>query len=223
MVNPNRFYTYAYLRKDKTPYYIGKGQKNRIYSTNRKTTNPPNDKTRIIFLKQNLTEEEAFKHEIYMIAVLGRKDLGTGILHNRTNGGEGTSGRLFSEEQKRNISNRRRNIKFTEEHRKNISEAIKGKNHPQYKKPLTEEHKKRISEKNKNNKGFKNGKSKLWKITFSDGKTIILCGLANWCKENNYNRSHIVQISKKNRKKHKNVINVENIKLNDVSLVEVAH
>ena len=34
------------------------------------------DKSRIIFLKQNLTEEEAFKHEIYMIAVFGRKDLG---------------------------------------------------------------------------------------------------------------------------------------------------
>jgi hypothetical protein len=44
---------------------------------------PPKDKSRIIFLKQNITEEEAFKHENYMIAVFGRKDLGTGILHNK--------------------------------------------------------------------------------------------------------------------------------------------
>ena len=85
------YYTYAYLREDGTPYYIGKGKCDRIYSKNRKNK-PPKDKSRIIYLKQNLTEEEAFRHEIYMIAVLGRKDLGTGILHNLTDGGDGSSG-----------------------------------------------------------------------------------------------------------------------------------
>ena len=83
MVNPRRFYTYAYLREDRTPYYIGKGQK----------------KSNIIILKKNLTEEEAFKHEIYMIAVFGRKDLRTGILRNLTDGGEGSSGRVVTEEE----------------------------------------------------------------------------------------------------------------------------
>ena len=90
MVNPNRFYTYAYLREDKTPYYIGKGQGNRVYKKNRRVRQPK-DKSKIIFLKQNLIEEQAFKHEIYMIAVFGRKDLGTGILRNKTDGGKGTS------------------------------------------------------------------------------------------------------------------------------------
>jgi hypothetical protein len=101
MVNPNRFYTYAYLREDKTPYYIGKGQGNRAYKKYR-NIKPPKDKSRIIFLKQNLTEEEAFKHEKYMIAVFGRKDLGTGILINKTDGGEGASGFRHSEEFKKN-------------------------------------------------------------------------------------------------------------------------
>ena len=113
-VRVEMYYTYAYLREDGTPYYIGKGSERRIYSTNRKFK-PPKDKSRIIFLKQNLTEQEAFKHEIYMIAVFGRKDLGTGILRNQTDGGDGVSGLIRDEET-----------------RKKISDGISGKNHPMY-------------------------------------------------------------------------------------------
>jgi hypothetical protein len=91
----NNFYTYAYLREDGTPYYIGKGKKDRIHNPLHNSIHLP-PKERRIFLKQNLTEEEAFKHEIYMIDVFGRKDLGTGILRNMTNGGQGVSGRVAS-------------------------------------------------------------------------------------------------------------------------------
>jgi len=121
MVNPNRFYTYAYLREDRTPYYIGKGQGKRIYQTDGKPCNKPRDKSRIIFLKQNLTEEEAFKHEIYMIAVFGRKDLGTGILHNRSDGGRGTSGYKHTEESKKKMSESK--INPPEKTRKKIRES----------------------------------------------------------------------------------------------------
>ena len=124
MVNPNRFYTYAYLREDRTPYYIGKGKGNRIYSTSRRN-NPPKDKSRIIFLKQNLTEEEAFRHEIYMIAVLGRKDLGEGILHNRTNGGEGPSGAIISDETRRRMSEAHKGRNVSEETKIKLSVASK--------------------------------------------------------------------------------------------------
>ena len=82
------YYTYAYLREDGTPYYIGKGKGNRIHSKSNRVFNPP-PKERRIYLKQNLTEEEAFKHEVYMIYIFGRKDLRTGILHNKSNGGVG--------------------------------------------------------------------------------------------------------------------------------------
>jgi len=118
------YYTYAYLREDKTPYYIGKGKGNRIYDK-RKTTKPPKDKSRIIYLKKNLTEEQAFKHEIYMIDVFGRIDLGTGILHNRTNGGEGASGCIPSEETRRKMSEAGKGRIFSEEHRKKIGESNK--------------------------------------------------------------------------------------------------
>jgi len=118
-MNGVNYYTYAYLREDKTPYYIGKGTENRIYSTNRRVK-PPKDKSRIIFLKQNLTEEEAFKHEKYMIAVFGRKDNGTGILRNLTDGGEGTSNR-GTPEQRSEISRKGRES-MTPEQR---SEAVR--------------------------------------------------------------------------------------------------
>ena len=95
----NNYYTYAYLREDGTPYYIGKGKGKRINNPLHNSIHLP-PRERRLFLKQNLTEEEAFKHEIYMISVFGRKDLGTGILRNMTNGGQGVSGRVVSEEQK---------------------------------------------------------------------------------------------------------------------------
>lgn len=85
------FYTYAYLREDGTPYYIGKGCGKRAYKkNNRRGCSRPKEISRIIFLKKNLTEEEAYRHEVYMIFVLGRKDIGTGILRNLTDGGEKT-------------------------------------------------------------------------------------------------------------------------------------
>ena len=83
----NSYYTYAYLSENGIPYYIGKGKGNRLYDHRGKNCNPPKDRSKIIKLKQNLTEEEAFKHEIYMIAVFGKKCDGTGILMNIADGG----------------------------------------------------------------------------------------------------------------------------------------
>jgi hypothetical protein len=90
------YYTYAYLREDGTPYYIGRGKGGRAFDVTHRIKVPPKD--RVLFLKQNLTYEEASRHEIYMIAVLGRRDLGTGILRNLTNGGEGRPGPKPQEE-----------------------------------------------------------------------------------------------------------------------------
>jgi hypothetical protein len=118
------YYTYAYLREDGTPYYIGKGKGRRLYQKHNKFSPPP--KNRIIKLKQNLTEEDAFRHEIYMITVFGRKDLGTGILHNKTDGGEGPSGVHMSDERKKLCASMK-GKKFTEEHKKKIGESNKGK------------------------------------------------------------------------------------------------
>ena len=148
----NEFYTYAYLREDRTPYYIGKGTRNRIYSTYRKGAKPPKDKSRTIFLKQNLTEAEAFRHEIYMINVFGRKDLGTGILINKTDGGEGASGAIRSDETRKKMSDANKNP--SEETRRNMSEAQKGRTR-------SEETRRKISEKLKGKPRSKEIKKKM--------------------------------------------------------------
>ena len=187
------YYTYAFLREDRTPYYIGKGKDNRAYRRrNKGEIKPPKDKSRTLILKKNLTEQEAFRHEVYMITVFGRKDLGTGILRNRTNGGEGVSGlvhtdksrkkmskaskgnsnfkgKKHTEESKRKNSEAHKGKILSEEHRRKVGEAFKGK-------ILSEEHKRRISE----GKKGKNKDKKWWNDGCGNRKIMIECPGDGW-------------------------------------------
>lgn len=89
---PNGFYVYAYLRQDNTPYYIGKGFGIRAWNKHDKGINPPKDTTKIVILEHNLSDVGALAIERRMIKWYGRKDLITGILHNKTDGGDGSVG-----------------------------------------------------------------------------------------------------------------------------------
>jgi hypothetical protein len=138
------YYTYAYLREDGTPYYIGRGKGGRAFATH-KMGRPPKD--RILFLKKDLTFAESIDHERYMIFVFGRKDIGTGILRNLTDGGEGVTNLALetrkklserrkgkatrtgphSVESRQKMSESHTGKKLTEEHKKNIAKAVKGR------------------------------------------------------------------------------------------------
>lgn len=149
------YYVYAYLRSDGTPYYIGKGKGSRAFDPYHGKIPVPKDKSRIVFLETNLTDVGAMALERRMIRWYGRKDLGTGILRNMTDGGDGVSGLIFSEEHRRKLSKAREGNKswlgktHSEETRRKISENhhdVSGKNNPMYGKKLSEETRRKISE-----------------------------------------------------------------------------
>ena len=106
-----KFYVYAYIRnadsktaKAGTPYYIGKGSKNRAWDKHRKGLKVPADRKHIVILENNLSSIGALALERFYIRWYGRKDLGSGILHNMQDGGEGNLGAICSAETKLKMS-----------------------------------------------------------------------------------------------------------------------
>ena len=104
---------------------------------------PP--KERILILKNNLSEDEAIKHEIYLISIFGRKDNNTGILRNLTDGGDGKSGWKASKETCDKISKSLTGKKKTPEQIEKHRLSMIGRK-------LSEEHKRKIGEGGKGKK-----------------------------------------------------------------------
>lgn len=110
------FYVYVYRdprpSKNNQPVYVGKGTGDRdISHWSRGSHNKPFQdfiahlkRRGLIALCQRVfeteNEKEAFTKEVELIQLYGRRDLNTGTLFNRTDGGEGASGYIKSDTEK---------------------------------------------------------------------------------------------------------------------------
>lgn len=192
------YYVYAYLRKDGSPYYIGKGKDKRLLSNNRKIKKPK-DSSRIVICESNLTDVGALALERRLIRWYGRKDNGTGILRNMTDGGDGTSGGLKSPQHRKKLSESHTGKTLSEEHRKKISDRKMGKKQPGRSAIWNI----KIGLANKNNT---NGRNKQkWELTNPEGVIYVTNDIFEFCKDNNLNRECIrkVAFNIENRKHHK--------------------
>jgi hypothetical protein len=97
------YYTYLWLRSDGTPYYVGKGKEQRAFTSRSHFVKRPKDPA-LILVQPHPSEADAFAAEMFFISYYGRADQKEGRLRNRTNGGEGSSGRILSEEVRRRLS-----------------------------------------------------------------------------------------------------------------------
>ena len=143
----NIYYVYAYLnQKTGVPYYIGKGQEDRINAPHLNLNIPPDPKNRVK-LRDNLTEQEAWDLEVELIEKYGRKDIGTGILLNKTAGGIGGDTSMhrvykpMSEETKIKLSETKKGKVPWNKGKKGIAHLSPGN-----RKPRSEETKRKIRE-----------------------------------------------------------------------------
>lgn len=151
------FYTYLWRDSAGVPFYVGKGRDKRAWRTNDRSKEfkqiYANDGCTVEIADEFALESEAHAHEVDLIARYGRRDLGTGLLINKTDGGEGisgllrtpehcASGRNMSAETRARItaSNRNRTPEYcanlsaahsnrSAEYRAKLSAAKKGKTH----------------------------------------------------------------------------------------------
>ena len=198
----NKYYVYAFLRKDGSPYYIGKGCGNRVYEDRgRAIKKPPSD--RIVFYHKNIEEEHALSLEKWYINLFGRKDIGTGILRNLTEGGDGISGYKHTTEAKIKICKARKGMIFSEEHKRKLSESRTGKKNHQYGKIRSEEYKKH---------NLKGKMPKTFLVKFPDNIILPIQNLSNFCKENGLSCGHLYETRTKRRNHTKGYSIIKEIK-----------
>ena len=103
----------VYLHRKKsegTIFYVGMGDQNRAYNThsrNRWWTNVYKKHDRVVdIVAKNLSIDDAYELEVFLISEIGRKDLGLGNLVNLDDGGKGATGHIPTQNARNKLSKR---------------------------------------------------------------------------------------------------------------------
>lgn len=128
-------YVYRHIRLDKNePFYIGIGSDDnysRAYS--RKNRNKiwhgivNKSDFRVEVMIDNLSKDDACQKEMEYISLYGKIINSTGILANITDGGDGILGYSHNSITKSAISRKKKQYKFTDSHKINISKGRQNK------------------------------------------------------------------------------------------------
>ena len=193
-------YVYKKFHFDYEPFYVGLGKGDRIYHHTYPNNLKFNSLKNNIILKilrnnqkpirfklyENITLESAKRLEVYLIKLIGRRNLEKGPLSNLTDGGEGAKGVLFTEEmreKRRGENNYFYHKKHTDETKQKIRESIgdsrKGELNANFNNKWSEEFKKESSIRQKENHKHLTGDNNQAnrpevKKKISDGKMGLL-------------------------------------------------
>lgn len=126
------FYTYIWRDSTGVPFYVGKGVGRRareVYPYRRSAEFMAEYAKGGCFVEivdDFIHESDSLAHEIELIEMYGRRDDG-GLLINKTDGGEGQSGRVVTDETRKKLSIANSGRRPTPETRAKMSAAQKGK------------------------------------------------------------------------------------------------
>lgn len=207
-IYPQIYYVYFYLRDDFTPYYVGKGKNKRAWRKH-ENVEVPKDKSKIIVLKNNISELEAFSLERYYIRWFGKKING-GILQNISDGGEGLPalvGELNGMFGKKHLESSKQKMSIA------VSKRLKGKSYEErHGKEKANEIKRIRSEKFKSldRTGKNNSRFDFTEYTFKNVNGEIFVGTRfDFYQKYKLNKSSVCELIKNNISQHKGWV-VEN-------------
>lgn len=136
-------YVYTLCYPDGTPFYVGVGTRSRYashFSPSAKGENPMKDniinkicsstggKVKVNMIAISDDRDNMLELEKYLISLYGRRDNGTGILSNMTDGGDGRCGFIMKEEQKEQLRKRipyNKGKKYSKSFREKVSKGLK--------------------------------------------------------------------------------------------------